>query len=153
MDNFSHNAYWIGAGKVIVSKVVNYESPATELRREFILEKQPEKAVCVICGLGAYELFLNGQKVNDDLLSPGFTMYDRRVLYLTYSVEKYLKAGINVVGVRLGDGFFQRVLEGYPKAAVYPVCGFRRGSRKRQKLEREYGGGMLPQRNPDGGVL
>lgn len=111
MDNFSHNAYWIGAGKVIVSKVVNYESPATELRREFILEKQPEKAVCVICGLGAYELFLNGQKVNDDLLSPGFTMYDRRVLYLTYSVEKYLKAGINVVGVRLGDGFYNQTTE------------------------------------------
>lgn len=111
MDNFSHKAYWIGARAVLVKKKVNYESPAVELRREFVLKKLPETAVCVICGLGSYELFLNGEKVNSDLLSPGFTTYDKRVLYLTYQVRKYLKKGINVVGVRLGDGFYNQTTE------------------------------------------
>ena len=46
-----------------------------------------------ICGLGYYELHLNGGKVGDHVLDPAFTRYDRRALYVTYDVTRLLKKG------------------------------------------------------------
>ncbi len=69
-------------------------------------------AVCrarvYLCGLGYHELYLNGAKVGDAVLSPAFTRYDRRALYLTYDVTALLQAGENVFGVILGNGFYNQ---------------------------------------------
>jgi alpha-L-rhamnosidase len=58
------------------------------------------------CGLGYYELHLNGHKVGDRVLDPLFTRYDRRVLYATYDVTDQLAVGPNALGVMLGNGFY-----------------------------------------------
>ena len=59
-------------------------------------------------GQGYYELRLNGRKVGDHLLDPGFTRYDKRGLYVTYDVTPCLNEGLNAVGVLLGAWLVQR---------------------------------------------
>ena len=80
--------------------------PAPLLRRAFKLDGKIKQARAYICGLGYYELYLNGEKVGDHLLDPGYTRYDRRALYVTYDVTAQLQRGANAVGVMLGNGWF-----------------------------------------------
>jgi len=80
--------------------------PAPLLRRAFTLEGRIKQARVYVCGLGYYELHLNGRKVGDHLLDPGYTRYDRRVLYVTYDVTDLLRRGKNAVGVILGNGWY-----------------------------------------------
>jgi len=80
--------------------------PAPYLRRELVLDGKVKKARAYICGLGYYELHINGEKIGDHLLDPGFTRYDKRDLYVTYDVTAQLKRGHNALGVILGNGWF-----------------------------------------------
>ena len=80
--------------------------PAPLLRLTFTLEGKIKQARAYICGLGYYELHLNGKKVGDHLLDPGYTRYDRRALYVTYDVTDELRRGKNAVGVILGNGWY-----------------------------------------------
>ena len=80
--------------------------PAPLLRREFNIDGHVKKARAYICGLGYYELYLNGKRVGDHILDPGYTRYDRRVLYVTYDVTEMLNSGQNAIGVILGNGFY-----------------------------------------------
>ena len=81
-------------------------SPAPMLRRSFALGGQIKRATAFICGLGYYEMSLNGRKVSDHMLDPGWTRYDRRSLYVAHDVTSYLKSGNNALGVILGSGHF-----------------------------------------------
>ena len=74
------------------------------LRKKFILGKEIKRARAYICGLGYYELRVNGEKVGQHVLDPGWTDYDKRTLYVTYDMTNYLKVGENTVGVMLGNG-------------------------------------------------
>src|SRR5205085_818792 len=56
--------------------------------------------------LGLYEAFINGQPVGDQWLAPGWTDYHKRLQYQTYDVTKLLRAGDNVLGIKLGDGWY-----------------------------------------------
>lgn len=56
------------------------------LRKEFVLEKEVKRARAYVCGLGYYELRINGCRVGDMILDPGWTDYDKRVLYSTCDV-------------------------------------------------------------------
>jgi alpha-L-rhamnosidase len=76
------------------------------LRRGFQLEARVKQARAYICGLGYFELYLNGKRVGDHLLDPGYTRYDRRVLYVTHDVTDLVRRGRNAVGVILGNGWF-----------------------------------------------
>ena len=80
--------------------------PAPLLRRAFTLEGKIKQARAYICGLGYYELHLNGKKIGDHLLDPGYTRYDKRALYVTYDVTDALRRGKNAVGVILGNGWY-----------------------------------------------
>src|ERR1017187_3409212 len=60
--------------------------PAPLLLRAFTLDGKIKQARPYVCGLGYYELHLNGKKVGDHLLDPGYTRYDKRALYVTYDV-------------------------------------------------------------------
>ena len=75
-------------------------------RRAFRLEKPVERAVIDISGLGQYELTINGRKIGDAELTPGWTDYRKSVLYNTFDVTAALHAGENALGVMLGNGFF-----------------------------------------------
>jgi len=80
--------------------------PSPLLRTSFTLAKPIRSATVSICGLGYYELRLNGQRVGDHVLDPAFTRYDRRALYVTYDVTRLLREGRNAVGVQLGNGWY-----------------------------------------------
>jgi len=95
-------------------------------RKGFTVTKPIKKATAFISGLGHFEMSLNGAKVGDDFLAPGWTKYDKEALYLTYDLTKLLKKGENTVGVMLGNGFYYippvkeryrklKVAYGYPK--------------------------------------
>ena len=77
---------------------------ARQLRKEFAVEKKVRRAMVYFSGLGLSELYLNGKKVGDEVLSPGLTEYPKRVFYVTHDVTKLLKRGANCVGAWLGNG-------------------------------------------------
>lgn len=56
-------------------------------------------------GVGYYEFFINGAHVSDRKLEPGYTHFDKRVLYSTYDVTSMLQHGENVLAAELGNGW------------------------------------------------
>lgn len=99
-------AQWIGRAE---TTLLNWKSPvlpAPYLRKTFTYYGNGVKATVAICGLGYYELYINGRKVGDHVLDPVVTHYDCRVSYVTYDVTEYLKQGENVIGVILGNGWY-----------------------------------------------
>lgn len=80
--------------------------PAVYLRREFPIEKSVQRARLYVTALGSYRVFLNGNGVGDDVLTPDFTDYRKRVLYQTYDVTSRIVNGKNVIGALLGDGWY-----------------------------------------------
>ncbi len=78
--------------------------PARMLRKEFAASKAVRRATAYISGQGSSELYLNGRKVSDHVLSPGLTEYEKRVFYVTHDVTSLVVPGKNAVGVMLGNG-------------------------------------------------
>ena len=76
------------------------------LRREFAVKTGLKRALIHVCGLGQYELSLNGKKVGDDLLTPGWSKYDRTCLYDTRDITPLLRQGRNAAGLLLGNGMY-----------------------------------------------
>jgi alpha-L-rhamnosidase len=84
----------------------NRRIAARWLRKEFAVEKKISRATAYFSGLGSSELYLNGKKVGDAVLSPALSQYDERVYYVTYDVTKQIRRGANAVGAVLGGGRF-----------------------------------------------
>ncbi|WP_413669087.1 family 78 glycoside hydrolase catalytic domain [Mucilaginibacter sp. Mucisp86] len=76
------------------------------MRKAFNVEGKLKKATLYLCGLGHFELSLNGKKVGDHFLDPGWTKYDQQALYVSFDVTSQLIAGKNTIGVMLGNGFY-----------------------------------------------
>ena len=70
------------------------------------LEKKIKRASVYFAGLGLSELYMNGSKVGDDVLSPAFTDYHKLVSYVTHDITNQLKLGSNAIGVFLGNGWY-----------------------------------------------
>lgn len=79
----------------------------TFVAREFELVEVPEGAVLHLSAQGLYRAFLNGVRVGDDLLTPGWTCYDDRIAYQSYDVSALLKPGKNRLEIWLGDGWYR----------------------------------------------
>jgi alpha-L-rhamnosidase len=77
------------------------------LRKRFELQSDIASARIYTTGVGLYELLLNGERVGDELLSPGWTSYKTRLQYQTYDVTDSLKIGANAIGIMLGDGWYK----------------------------------------------
>ncbi len=75
-------------------------------RYHFVAAHAIKSAVVYVCGLGQYDLFINGRKVGDDVLQPGWTDYKKTVLYNSYNVTSMLRRGGNAIGVMLGTGMY-----------------------------------------------
>lgn len=80
--------------------------PEALLRKSFPVGKEVAEARAYVSGLGYYKLFLNGDRVGDHELDPGFTSYDKTTLYASYDVTEALRNGENIIGVSLGRGYF-----------------------------------------------
>jgi len=88
-------------------------------RYNFKTKKKIRKAYAYICGLGHYECYLNGQKVGDRVLEPGWTDYRKTCFYNTYDITDCLIEGKeNTVGIMLGNGMYH-VEAGQPNRYVY----------------------------------
>jgi alpha-L-rhamnosidase len=81
-------------------------SPAPYLRRAFTVDEPVLSARLYVTALGLYEARLNGHRVGDAFLSPGWTDYAQRVAYQTYDVTGLLVPGENVLGAILADGWY-----------------------------------------------
>lgn len=97
---------WIG-----VDWMKNNEGPLPWLRKTFTLQEVPTTATAYVCALGYYELYVNGQKTGDDVLSPAVSDYGKRGLYLTHDIAKHLVKGKNCIGLWLGRGWSLGVLK------------------------------------------
>jgi len=108
---------------------------ALMLRKDFSAKRNIRRATAFLCGLGYSELMLNGKKVSDHILDPGFTDYRKRALYVSYDVTSYLKAGKNAVGIMLGGGWFNAPV---PDLFSFESAGWSMSPRALMHLTLEY---------------
>ncbi|MGB6692343.1 MAG: family 78 glycoside hydrolase catalytic domain [Terracidiphilus sp.] len=94
-------AQWIDAG------ADDPKGPLPIFRKSFALDRAVKRALLYSTGLGQYEIRVNGKKVGDDELTPGWTDYRRTIDYDTYDVTSQLRGGENAVGVLLGNGMYR----------------------------------------------
>ena len=80
--------------------------PSLLFRKEVVLDQKTDHAVIRVCGLGAFNLFINGEKVGDHILDPIHTDYDRQARYVNFDVTDLLKSGTNCIGIEVVDGWF-----------------------------------------------
>jgi len=130
------HAQWIAANPT--ESVLDPDSLPL-FRKRFTLQKPIKRALLYASGLGQDELRLNGHKVGDDVLTPGWSDYRKTVYYDSYEVTNLLHGGENALGVLLGNGMY-RVLHtsgrytkftgsyGPPKCAVLLHLEFAEGN-------------------------
>ena len=108
-------------------------------RKEFSVDKKIAKATLFISGLGHFELRINGDKIGDHFLDPGWTNYEKQALYVPFDVTESLRKGKNAIGVMLGNGFYYipkqkkrykklLVQYGYPKMICRLMINYSDGS-------------------------
>ncbi len=85
-------------------------TPCSFLSKRFSVDEIAGPATLRISALGLYRVFINGERVGQDLLTPGWTTYDKRLSYQTYEVGQLLRAGENEIVVWLADGWMRSPL-------------------------------------------
>ncbi|MDH6358563.1 family 78 glycoside hydrolase catalytic domain [Parabacteroides sp. PF5-9] len=80
--------------------------PAPLFRKKFALEKSVKNARVYIAAAGYYELFINGQRVGENYLDPGYTHFDKRILYVTHDVTSVLNEKENAIAAVLGNAWY-----------------------------------------------
>ncbi len=83
---------------------------ASYFRREFPVAKTVRRARVYSSALGNYQLYLNGKRIGDDVLAPGWTDYHKRVVYQVYDVTKMVQPKANAIGAILGGGWYADTL-------------------------------------------
>ena len=135
-------AQWIGLDRAMPhdSETQWSRLSARYLRKEFSTSKKVKSARVYISGLGLYELFINGQRVGDQVLAPAPTDYRKSVLYNSYDVTSQVQEGQNAIGVALGNGRYYTMRQaykpykintfGYPKLRLNLTVAYTDGSKE-----------------------
>ena len=106
-DKQDWSAKWIGDGTQNPVDSNRYkDDPMPLFRKDFAVEKKITNARLYISGMGYYEAYLNGKKIGDHILDPGFTTYKKEVLYLVHDITGLMTKGKNAVGIMLGNGWW-----------------------------------------------
>ena len=122
-ENGKWSAKWIGAGegneqlpaKGFFSGAkeegksgdsIHHNGRSLLLRHTFQLTGKVRSAKAFVTGLGLYELYINGHKTGDQVLSPAKTPYHKQILYDHFDVTGQLAAGKNAIGIHLGNGWY-----------------------------------------------
>lgn len=95
------------------------DGPAYLLRKDFSLNRNIASARAYVSARGLYELFLNGQQIDSEVFTPGWTVYHDRIQYQVYDVTDLLQRGANAVGIHLGDGWFRGALGWMDNWGIY----------------------------------
>ena len=108
LHNNEWQAKWIGDGRPQPEKEEDYykDDPMPLFRKDFSARKKIASARLYITGLGYYEAYVNGKKVGDHVLDPGWTSYQKQVLYTVYDISGLVKSGKNLAGIMLGNGWW-----------------------------------------------
>jgi alpha-L-rhamnosidase len=110
-DRETENAMWARAPGIRSKTAGIEEAPAVWLRKEFSASgKNLRSARACVSGLGFYELYINGKKVNDQYINVAPYDYDKAVPYQVHDVTQFLHGGTNAIGVILGNGYFNPVV-------------------------------------------
>jgi len=129
------------------------ELRSPQLRKAFALNKPVKRARAFVCGLGLFELRLNGNKVGEDVLTTPRTAFDKRVYYFTYDITDALMAGENAVGIILGGGWYnarkkfwhwQAPWYGSPRALVQLEVEYEDGTTERVVSDDSWQGDWSP---------
>lgn len=99
------NASWI----TMEEDTFEESLPVQYYRNEFDCTKKIKSARVYVTALGLYQLFINGEKVGDQLFTPGFTSYNKRIQYQAYDVTSLLQKN-NAIGAMVGDGWYRGYL-------------------------------------------
>lgn len=78
--------------------------PSPLMRKTFAVKSKPLRAMLYVTGLGYYEAYINGQRVGDHVLDPGWTYYNKHTAYVVHDVLPMLKSGSNAIGLMIGRG-------------------------------------------------
>ena len=106
LNHTDFKAKWIEVGY----KEDTLARPAALFRKQFTAGKKIKSAVVYITSHGIYEAFINGKRVGDLYLTPGWTSYQKRLQYQTYDVTSLMSQGNNAVGVMVGSGWYRGIL-------------------------------------------
>jgi alpha-L-rhamnosidase len=107
LEKSDWKAEWIGLDLNKLGKGKVYHlPPAPFLRKEIELKGKVKTAKLYVTALGVYEFSVNGKKIGNDYLAPGWTDYNKRVYYQTYDVTKNLNEGTNAIGSVLSYGWY-----------------------------------------------
>lgn len=106
LDSTDWKAKWIEPG----FREDSILRPAVHFRKEFRSAKKIQSATAYITAHGLYEAIINGQRVGDAFLTPGWTSYNKRLQYQVCDVTNHLKQGINAIGVTLSNGWYRGYL-------------------------------------------
>ncbi|MEG0851216.1 MAG: alpha-L-rhamnosidase N-terminal domain-containing protein, partial [Flavobacterium sp.] len=133
---------WIGYEKTSPGDSISQYSrlSARYLRKEIDLKKKVKSAKVYIIGMGLYELYINGNKIGDQVLAPVPTDYTKNVKYNVFDVTSQLQEGKNALGTILGNGRFFTMRQdykpykiktfGYPKMALQLFVEYADGSKE-----------------------
>ncbi len=117
MGVWSPAARWIGTGESFRrgagSPPPDNAPPDPWFRKVIVLDAPPARVTACVASVGFHELWVNGRKVGDAVLSPGATDNSKRARYLQYEIADRLRPGTNVIGLWLGTGWSI-----YPKFAT-----------------------------------
>lgn len=75
-------------------------------RKVICINEKIKKAEASVCGLGQFVFHVNGEKIGDHELDPGWTNYKKRIQYVTFDITENLKEGENIIGAEVGNGWF-----------------------------------------------
>ena len=81
--------------------------PSPLFRKKFTVTKKIVSATAFITSHGLYEASINGKRIGDAYLTPGWTSYSKRLMYQQYDVTALLTNGDNALGVVLGNGWYR----------------------------------------------
>lgn len=86
--------------------ITNQTAKPFYVRKQIEITKKIQQAQAMVCGLGQFTFSVNGQKVGDHELDPGWTNYNKQIQYVLFDVTEYLKKGANIIGGEVGNGWF-----------------------------------------------
>lgn len=101
-----------------LGEVAKKRTTVPYFRKDFSIDKKITKAYIYVSGLGQYELYINGDKIGDHFLSPGWSDYRKTCFYNTFDITENLKRGSNTVGTIVGNGFYNINRERYRKLVI-----------------------------------
>ncbi|MBD1388767.1 family 78 glycoside hydrolase catalytic domain [Neiella sp. HB171785] len=109
LSNQDWQAKWIEIDSQQPIELNRYKTPIhipQYLRTEFSSAKEIAQARLYITAKGVFEAYINGKRVGDDVLTPGYTPYKKRIETLTYDVTDTLETGQNAIGISLAEGWY-----------------------------------------------